>query len=74
VILQLVFVKTLSGDTVVIDLHDVSSATVADFKVAVEGKTGVPPDQQVLTYGRKTLDGGLLEDYGIRKVAMLLQY
>ena len=57
-----------------IDLHDVSSATVADFKVAVEGKTGVPPDQQVLSYDGKTLyDGGRLGDYGIKSVATLLQ-
>ena len=55
-----------------IDLHDVSSATVADFKVAVEGKTGVPPDQQVLSYGGKTLDGGRLGDYNIKSVATLL--
>ena len=68
----MVFVKSLSGDTVVIDLHDVSSATVADFKVAVEGKTGVPPDQQVLSYGGKTLDGGRLGDYNIKSVATLL--
>ncbi len=70
----MVFVKTLSGDTVVIDLHDVSSAAVADFKAAVEGKTGVPPDQQVLSYGGKTIDGGRLGDYGVKSVATLLQY
>ncbi len=63
-----VFVKTLDGSTITINVRTADS--VADFKVVVEGKTGVPPEQQVLSFAGKPLDGeSTLGDYGIELVA-----
>ena len=63
-----VFVKTQDGTTITMNVSTAGSVT--DFKVAVEGRTGVPPEQQVLSFAGKPLDGeASLRDYGIVAVA-----
>ncbi len=63
-----VFVKTLDGSTIAINMRLADS--VADFKVAIAGRTGVPPEQQVLSFvGRPLDDKNTLRNYSIESVA-----
>ncbi|KAG5176247.1 hypothetical protein JKP88DRAFT_171493 [Tribonema minus] len=60
-----IFVKTLSGSTITV--HGLShSDTVASLEEAIEGKEGVPVDQQKLSFAGKRLQPShTLGDFGI---------
>ena len=67
-----VFVKTLTGKTLVI-FACLDTEDVEGFKLSIEAKEGIPPDQQRLMYKGKWLeDGRMLTDYGVEKGKQIL--